>query len=428
MALPMSRQCSTDAHGELLADGLLLEGECADPSDLSVLADTVYEKYGKQKPLVERLPRGRFRNAVPNEGCMLAAALLRERALDSVITLNFDRGMQTALAILGAGEEVAIIAGPEAHEDLAGANLIYLHRSVDADPEQWILRTAMLEEAWKGQWEEAVAARLLGVPVTVFAGLGTAAGVLVDAVGRLRAIFPGAQGLYLVDPGERSASEFAAALDLGEEAYLKLGWCEFVEELAKRLVVRFVTELVAGCEALVAQEEWEDPDPGDLCRRFCELSLLEFGRLRARWLLEPSPYSPHTPMQAPLLCDLLLAVGVIEQATDSTAEFHEDGIVAFRRGEDLVTTAIFASGRGSLSWEVMEAKAASDHFRSRRVIGRPRFAIFAGAREGRPSPSAPEDLIGEAMPENVADGEPDFESYSVSELRTDAAVIERMAA
>lgn len=428
MGLPMSRQCSTDAHAELIADGLLEEDECEHPEDLSALADAVYGKYDVQKPLVERLPRGRFRSPTPNEGCLLTAALLRERALDSVITLNFDRGLQIALANLGAGADVAIIAGPEAREEMGGTNLIYLHRSVDADPEEWILRSIDLEEAWEGQWEEAMAQRLLAVPVTVFAGLGTAAGVLVDAVERLRGIFPEAKGLFLVDPGELSDSEFAAALALDEGAYVQLGWCLFMKELAQRLVVRFVAELEASCNELIDQEGWNEPDPSELCRRFGELSLLEFGRIRARWLLDAAPYSPHEVIQAALLADLLLAVGVIERATGSVAEFHEDGVVAFRRGDDLVTTAIFASGHGTLNWETMEAKAASDPLRERRVFGRPRFAIFAGAREGRPSSSAPANLVAEPVPDDIAETAPGFESFSVSELRDDETVIERMAA
>jgi hypothetical protein len=429
MEVPMSRQCSCDAHVELLADGVLQPDECPDPEDLSVLADTVYEKEQKQKPLVERMPLGKFRNALPNEGCLLAAALLREGAVDSVITLNFDRGMQTALANLGTNEDVAIVHGPEEHDRLSGANLIYLHRSVDADPEDWILRTVSLEKEWKGGWEEAIVQRLLGVPVTVFAGLGTAAGVLVAATDRLRKIVPDTANIYLVDPGKCAESEFAASLDLQEDSYLQFGWCEFMLDLAQRLVGRFVKELDANCRALVAQEEWSDPDPKGLCERFGELSLLQFGKVRARWLLDKSPYRPDGTVESGLLADLLLAVGFIEQATDSEAVFYEDGVVAFRRDEDLVTSAVFASGGGSLSWEAMEAAAAGDRFRQARPIHEPRFAIFAAAREGRPADAAtPEDVIGDPIEDNVASAELKLEAYSVSQLRECDEVVERMAA
>lgn len=429
MEVPMSRQCSSDAHEGLLADGVLAPGDCSNPDDLSVLADTVYAKDQKQKPLVERMPLGRFRNAIPNDGCLLAAALLRESAVDSVITLNFDRGMQTALASLGTGEDVAVIHGPEEHDRLSAANLIYLHRSVDADPEDWILRTVSLEEAWKSGWEEAIVQRLLGVPVTIFAGLGTAAGVLVAATDRLRNVVPDAASVYLVDPGERADSEFATSLDLKEGAYLKFGWCEFMLDLGQRLVRRFVKELDASCRTLMAQETWSDPDPKGLCERFGKLSLLEFGKVRARWLLDRGPYRPDSETESSLIADLLLAVGFIERATDSEAVFCEDGVVAFRRDEALITSAVFASGGGSLSWEAMEIAAANDHFRQKRPVHEPRFAIFAAAREGRsPEAAPPDDVIGDPVEGNIINSEPKLESYSVSQLRTCDEVVERMAA
>ena len=74
MGLPMARECSEQAHRKLIHDGILLEGECPDPSDLSLLADTIYQKEGgKQAELVKRLPTDDFRMVTPNGGCLLAA-------------------------------------------------------------------------------------------------------------------------------------------------------------------------------------------------------------------------------------------------------------------------------------------------------------------------------------------------------------------
>lgn len=40
-----------EAHRRLVADGVLDSGDCVKPGDLSVLAETVYEKHGSQKEL-----------------------------------------------------------------------------------------------------------------------------------------------------------------------------------------------------------------------------------------------------------------------------------------------------------------------------------------------------------------------------------------
>src|SRR5205807_10141968 len=55
-SIPMAPQCARDAHAALLNDGVLLAGECADPSDLSSVADAVWAKTGGQAALVDRLP------------------------------------------------------------------------------------------------------------------------------------------------------------------------------------------------------------------------------------------------------------------------------------------------------------------------------------------------------------------------------------
>ena len=82
------------------------------------------------------------------EGYLLAAAMLREQAVACMVTLNFDLAMSTALTYLGA-TDVPVVAGPEDHHLLGVINLIYLHRNVDADPEEWVLRTSALADDWR---------------------------------------------------------------------------------------------------------------------------------------------------------------------------------------------------------------------------------------------------------------------------------------
>jgi hypothetical protein len=179
-SLPLSKTLSEDAHQQLVLNGTLEEGECAEPSDLSKLADTVFAKTGSQAALVSVFPRGRLENADTNEGYDLAVALLREHAVADVMTLNFDLSAQHALA--GAGAEVGVITGPNEMPSIGVVNLIHLHRDARADPEDWILRTEQIEVAWQDGWEQLIATRVMTAPVVIFAGLGTAAAVLVDTL------------------------------------------------------------------------------------------------------------------------------------------------------------------------------------------------------------------------------------------------------
>ncbi len=88
--LRLASDYAIDVHRRLLLDGVLEENECQQPDDLSLVASAVWERHGSQAAVVERLPRSGFRTARPNEGYLIAAALLREGAVSAVLTLNFD--------------------------------------------------------------------------------------------------------------------------------------------------------------------------------------------------------------------------------------------------------------------------------------------------------------------------------------------------
>ena len=132
-SLPLSRQCAEQAHAELLAEGVLAIGDCSDPSDLSVLAETVADRTGSQDALIGRMHPNCFKTAQPNHGHTLAAILLRERAISCVVTLNFDLALSSALAMVG-GDDVEVIQGPEDHGRLGTINLVYLHRNANSEP------------------------------------------------------------------------------------------------------------------------------------------------------------------------------------------------------------------------------------------------------------------------------------------------------
>lgn len=416
-SLKLANAYAEDVHRRLVLDGVLVDGECASPHDLSAVASAVRAKHGRQAAVVERLPRNEFRLARPNEGYLAAAALLREHAVSSVLTLNFDLALTTALIELGA-HEVNVVPGPAVAADLGALNVIYLHRNVDeSDPEEWILRVEALAEEWQGHWEEVVSRRVMSTPVVVFAGLGSPAAVLIEAVKKVREAIADQHRAFVVDPAE--SSSFQAALDLPPEAHVRVSWCEFTDVLARRVAAEFSVRLVESCSALSAAHGWED-DPAqiqDLCHRLHSVGLVNAGKLKARWLLSYEPYVVDDERRD-LVGDLLLAIGMVERAVGASAIFHPSGIVEFVKVGETPIPVVVVSGGGTLRWAALEPRLRGALGSAR--LGQPKVAIVGGVQGTRPADLAPPvDIIDGEPGSDIIEGDAAFEYVTVDEIRAD---------
>lgn len=417
--LPLSRECAEDAHRRLLADGVFADGACSDPQDLSAVADAVVAATGQQRELVQRLPREQFVGAQPNVGHLLAAALLRERAISSVLTLNFDLAFTTALAMIGAAQDVAQIRGPGDQGLLASHNLVYLHRTANHGAEEWILRTEALASEWTNNWEEAIASRVLTAPVVVFAGLGSPAAVLIDTTTRLRAILQEGVRVYQVDIVERDHLAFAAQLELGDGDYIRLGWIEFMCRLSGRVVTEQLDALVRACSAMCDANDWPQEDLQALCESFASEGLLLLGRVRARWLLAESPYLPHHACDVDHIADLTLAVRTIERVSETSARVQDDGVVEFWAGAELRSVIAFVSAQGKWRWGALEPRVerARQTWRTRQVDLRK--VVVAGVTGARNTISPPETIVGLTPAGDIIRGGSTVQYFTVDDLRQD---------
>lgn len=415
--LPLASACAQEAHRRLVEDGILQEGDCPDPSDLSCLADAVKEAQGCQGPLVERMPRTRFRNAEPNEGHLLAAAMMRENAIKALLTLNFDLALSTALASLG-NTEVMILTGPQDHDQMGAVNLVYLHRNVDAPPEDWILSTDALETAWQGQWEEIVTAAMLTSPVTVFAGLGAPAAVLIESARKIRAAIPNGVNAFHVDPGAAGTSAFSVAIEVPEPHYIQLGWVDFMRCLATRLLAEHRNAVLNAALRVCGDEGLGSENVDGLCDQLTELGLVDAGRLRARWLLEQTRYQPHRAVDPRYIATLLLGIRLIERALECSARLDACGLVAFEKDERHLGTILPASGRGLMGWLALEAKLKhlAHYSRSGETAT---AALVAGVGPRPQDVSPPEDITSDMTEGSIVTGEGGFRILSVEELRAD---------
>jgi hypothetical protein len=376
--------------------------DCPTPKDLSCLADAVYKKTGRQDLLVDELAQHYcFKTASPNDGHFLAAALLIEGAIVSVLTLNFDLALTTALAHLRAGSTVGIIEGPNDFRKQVAFNLYYLHRNANApDPEDWVLRTDVLKSNWKNGWERVVAGKVLATPVAVFVGLGSSAAVLTESVKMIRKTIPNGSLVYQVDPGEFGDSEFSKDLDIQPGEFIQRGWCDFMSELSDRLLLAQTRSLIESARALVERERLVAEDIDHVVERIKRMGLLGFGTLRANWLLADRRYSADEPASREFVADLLLAAATVARVTGTTAFPFDDGIVEFRRGDQIVDCRIFVSGNGTHGCLAVEGKLSARARGFRNHATPPLGVVVSHTRDHGIRPvAAPQDLIdGEITP------------------------------
>jgi NAD-dependent SIR2 family protein deacetylase len=419
-SLPASDRCSREVWQELRDDEILGPDDCANSDDLSAVADAVYEKCGSQVELVKRLP-ARFRYAEPNDGTLLAAALLREGVAHHVITLNFDLTFSTALVRVGAHGDVAVLNGPEDHEHMGTHNLIYLHRNVEAsDPETLVLRTAALDQQWREGWEEVVVRMALVAPIVVFAGLGTKVGALVESSQSIKQALGGSMAVVQVDIGRREDSAYADALGVSEGNFVQAGWSEFMDLLGRRVVKAYLQMLRAASRRLIDQAEVAPEDQEPLFERLVAAGLLYLGELRARWTLDPSmPYLTATQADPEHIADLLLCVALLERVVGARAAFVERGLVELSRDGHPVALIALGTGRGVSPWLAAESRLRTRPSTTVSSALRPTLGVLAHVRKRPETLAPPENIVPSRTGDNIVTGVVQFPVLELDDLRRD---------
>jgi len=424
-SLSLASAYSLEAHRKLVADGILDSADCATPGDLSALASCVHAKTGGQTALVTRLPLAAFRHALPNSGYLTAVALLREGAIDSVLTLNFDLALSKGVADL-SGHEISTITGPGVTGQVSAGSVIYLHRSVEEnDFEQWILTSEALNAGWQDSWQEVVAARSLSCPVVVFAGLGSKAAVLTATVSKIKAsLSNGQHHEFVVDPGQDS--EFKAELALPPSAHIQLGWGEFMNQLGDRVVEELVHLLDGAARAVCDANQWDDPGESleVVLAAIGNFDVVRFGRNRARWLLADEMYSPDDHYRRAHVADLLLGLSEILRDANNSLSFDRDGLAVIDANDGGSQIRVkLASGNGVLRWSALEAKLIAT---SSADEAAPDVVLVAGVEGTRPANGPPLDLIGGLEEGDLVAGPIRAHFVHVDEVRADPSIIREL--
>jgi hypothetical protein len=426
--MPLARECSEEIHRKLVADGIIEAGECKNPQDLSAVADTVYGNLGSQREVVKRLlDTYKFKRARPNEGYLIAAALLCEGGVSSIVTLNFDLALSQALIELDAPDEIRVIEGPEHLDQLGSRNVYYLHCNANAASEEaWVLRTSVLEREWRDHWQPIIANRALSTPVVLFAGLSSPAAVLTQSIELIRrALEPYPRSVFLAGPGERDKSAFFQELRIDQANYIRAKWCELMSALSERLVQEHVQRLRNAATARVREDKLHEENIELSLSAFGRMGLIGGGKVRAEWLLHKGTYRPLDAQAVELLADLLLAIAAIARLAQADAVILEDGRVEFRRLNRTVVSCIIASGRGLLKRPSIESEV---EVRRARYTPRSNTVLVGGTVAfWETATSPPESIIdGEMSREDILRGSTVVSYFHVDLLRNNATAVGRL--
>jgi len=427
-SLKTGRQYSEELFTFFVDNGDI-EGDLAiDHGDLSAVAQAVTDARGSQAPFVQGLPIESFRNARANNGTLILGALLREGIIKNAICLNFDLSASDGLRQVGADADVKTIDGPEFMTQFGARNLVYLHRNVNAAPDEWILTRSALDTAWKGKWEELIAQALLVVPIVVFAGVSARHGVFKAVLERLAKKLTVTR--YLVDIAPTHDSNFATSMGVDEAHYLSMAWCEFMTALGTRANAAFLRDAEQHLNARQSEDAWlwDSVDCTALFKRLRrDTGLLEFGFARARWLFSREPYLPYRTLDSPgksHLAELLIAIAILERETGATARVSRAGPVDLIVPGQAPLRIALRSGRGEMFSTELRSKIEDEYTSSPEPHLLPRSVIAGHARAGEVDRPARINITQfAASPHDVAVGPAEVGVHSLDNLLSHPADI-----
>jgi hypothetical protein len=385
-------------------DGILAENECLDPSNLSALTSLVFAKTNSQQPVVSRFPIRKMRLATPNTGYKLLAALMAERAVSYVLSLNFDLAIQHAASALGIDIEVVDVVGKHIP---ATPTLIHLHGCINSNPETLILRQEVIDANWRGKWEQVVANQILAAPNVLCAGLGSAAPVLTETVAMIADAVGGHRTFFQADVVPHGDSAFAAALSVAAEHYVQGGWSDVLISLSKRLVADQLHALEVKGRALLTENGYAQADVdqfGQLTAKLVDLNLLSLGRMRAFARVDVNTsYIPHSAGDDERIAEPIAKLAAICSQKGLSARPTAGAVWEMGQGDQSVGTVMLASGGGVRRLAALETNIRQLCTTIGETALPPDLVIVAGTVPG-PEPAGDLDIIADPDPHDIVDG------------------------
>ncbi len=422
-SMPLAAELAHEACRQLVLDQILVEGQCADPWDLAALASMVWAVTQGQAELVKRFPRDAMRQARPNLGYKLLAALMAENAIGHVLSLNFDFAVENAAIHLG--HTIPTIDAPGQPVPVRPA-LVYLHGSAASDPERLVLRTEMINEGWRNQWEQIVATQVLSAPRILFAGLGSAAPVLSATLAMIQGALGAEKTIYQADIGDLAGNTLAQQLNIPAERYIKGGWCEVLEKLGERVVADHVHALEVNGQANLVENAFSQADRDrftGLSAKLTGVSLLALGKLRAFAQLDRNIlYRVHSPQADAQIAEPMVKLAELGEALGLEPRPTAGGTWQLFKDGRPRAQVLLASGGGVLRLAAAEPRARELCAQITAEVSQGPDVILIGGLMPSQPPTAHIDIIADGDPESLVDGLSDTPIVSAN----DPTFIERI--
>ncbi len=402
------------AYRDLVEQRIIVDG-CCDREDLGALADAVFAITGSQEALVDILRR-QLANASPNDGHKIAASLLAEGIVGLILTLNFDRALDTAISDIATEAYVAIIHGVEDLRARTRQGLVYLHGNVESPDSRWILRTAQIDANWEDTWQEYILTDFALTPNVIFAGLGSPTPVISETVLKVRGVLVPPRNVFQVDALDRGDNRLADALEIPLGDYIRSCWTGFMGALGGSASRGFLNA-ISDRHPTFCEENRLHREDITLVMESLPMDILILGKLRAAWFMSKAEYKTFINTMLDHLVDIVRALAIalrIVQANECVVvedgmEFRKDGKPLFR--------VFSCSGAGSMFWARAEAEIRSRLRKFRRIDKTTPVVYLTTAVLDMDKPtSVPESIVPKPEQKEVTASPPDFACFSPSAL------------
>lgn len=413
--LETAKAYARQAYRDLVAQSVI-PANCCDENDLGALADAVFKEKGSQKPLVDIL-RPLLSNAAPNEGHKTAAALLAEGIVGLILTLNFDRAMDTAITMIANGAHISIVHDVFDLAQRTRRGLIYLHGDVESDDEKWVLRSKQIDGSWDGTWQEFVSHDFALTPNVIFAGLGSPTPVISDTVTKVRAVLPNTGNVFQVDTMERVHNKLAAALAVADDAYFVSCWTGFMTAIGSVVAEKFIDRLVARYPQFCAQNKYTEEDL-TFVRAALPTNILKLGKLRAAWFFNKSEYQAFNSTAIDLMVDVIQGLAQAVRIAGATECVPLEDGMEFRKDGRRIFRVFSFSGGGTMHWTTFEERLRSRLLEFRKHDTTATVVFLATGVEVLDT-SVPEKIVPSGDPDAVTSTPPNHRYLSAQMLRDD---------
>ena len=403
-----AREYATQAYRQLEERGTIAAGSC-NPENLGSLADAVFAARGTQKDLVDIL-RPQLLNAPAHDGHKLAAALLAEQIVGLILTLNFDRAIDSAVATIAHKSTVTIVHAVEELRNRTRFGVIYLHGNVESEDSKWILRTAQIDQTWDDTWQEYIVMDLALTPNVIFAGLGSPTPVISETVLKAKAALSADKTIIQVDKMELQHNTFAQTMGVAAADYVVSCWTGFMQALGGVAAREFNNKIFDRYPRFCTENRHDEQDPA-LVMAALPLDILSSGKLRAAWFLDKSEYKAFNSTNVDHLVDIIRTLALALTIVGATeCVLVEDGM-DFRKDGKPVLRVFSCSGAGALYWANVEGAIQARHQEFRRN-DKTTAVVYLATAVDIGLTSVPESIVAEVDGDGVTASPRDFAYFS----------------